>query len=195
MQSLFPQKNFVFPKLHQLLHLFEDIRHKGTADYMSCTVGENFHQGLIRSYQASNGKQVLGQIIRSECRILAIARIRWKLLIKTRIESKPDDANTNPNEDPDITYEGEDEEEEEGSQAVSYTLKSPSKPTDSLSINEAQGYFKQILPKPSFIGLPYFRHFQSALVNLLNGLQSNQLAAPVSTPLHANLPIPVSSLF
>jgi len=54
-------KNFDSPRVHQLSHLFNDIRQKGTADYLSCMVGENFHQGLIKAYQASNGRDAIKQ--------------------------------------------------------------------------------------------------------------------------------------
>jgi hypothetical protein len=58
-KPLFPEKNFAFPKMHQLTHLFEDIRRKGTVEYLGCMLGENFHQGLIRAYQASNKKDTM----------------------------------------------------------------------------------------------------------------------------------------
>lgn len=61
-KRLFPEKNFNFPKMHQLSHLVHDIRQKGTADYLSCMVGENFHQGLIKAYQASNKRDAIYQV-------------------------------------------------------------------------------------------------------------------------------------
>lgn len=61
-KKLFPEKNFNFPKIHQLSHLVHDIRQKGTADYLDCMVGENFHQGLIKAYQASNKHNAIHQV-------------------------------------------------------------------------------------------------------------------------------------
>jgi hypothetical protein len=61
-KRLFPEKNFNFPKMHQLSHLVRDIRQKGTADYLGCMVGENFHQGLIKAYQASNKRDAIYQV-------------------------------------------------------------------------------------------------------------------------------------
>lgn len=54
--------------MHQLVHLFDDIWNKGTIDYLSCVLGENFHQGLIEAYCASNGKEAVKQVL------------SWKLL-------------------------------------------------------------------------------------------------------------------
>jgi hypothetical protein len=48
--------------MHQLSHLVRDIRQKGTADYLGCMVGENFHQGLIKAYQSSNKRDAIYQV-------------------------------------------------------------------------------------------------------------------------------------
>jgi hypothetical protein len=60
---LFPDKDFNFPKMHQLVHLFDDIWNKGSVDYLSCVLGENFHQRLIEAYCASNGKEAVKQVL------------------------------------------------------------------------------------------------------------------------------------
>ena len=61
-KPLFEQKNWDFPKMHQLRHLFTDIQRKGTCENFSCTLGESFHQGLIAAYERTNKKNVAGQV-------------------------------------------------------------------------------------------------------------------------------------
>ena len=48
--------------MHQLSHLFDDIKHKGTVDFLSTLLGENFHKGLIKAYEASNGREAQAQV-------------------------------------------------------------------------------------------------------------------------------------
>jgi len=60
--TMFPDKNWDFPKMHQLVHLFDDIRMKGTYSFLGCTIGESFHQGLIDAYKATNKKDALSQV-------------------------------------------------------------------------------------------------------------------------------------
>jgi len=58
-----PEKNLAFPKMHQLVHLFDDeIMAKGTDEYLHCKIGENMHQGLIQCYAASNKKDFIKQV-------------------------------------------------------------------------------------------------------------------------------------
>jgi len=59
---IFKEKEWDFPKNHQLIHLFGDIRQKGSTSYLSCNVGEGFHQGLIQAYQSSNKKNSAYQV-------------------------------------------------------------------------------------------------------------------------------------
>ena len=60
-----PEKNLAFPKMHQLVHLFDDITAKGTDEYLNCKIGENMHQGLIQYYAALNKKDFIKQVCKS----------------------------------------------------------------------------------------------------------------------------------
>jgi hypothetical protein len=61
--NIFHEKNWDFPKMHQLVHLFPDIRLKGPTSSLGCNIGESFHQGLIDAYAASNKKNAISQVI------------------------------------------------------------------------------------------------------------------------------------
>jgi hypothetical protein len=60
--TIFFEKNWDFPKMHQLIHLFPDIRKKGPTAFLGCNIGESFHQGLIDAYAASNKKNAVSQV-------------------------------------------------------------------------------------------------------------------------------------
>lgn len=55
-------KNFNFPKIHYLQHLFDDIENKGSARLYTTKPGEGFHVGLIDAYHASNKKNVAAHV-------------------------------------------------------------------------------------------------------------------------------------
>lgn len=44
------------------MHLFDDILRKGPASYLNCNIGEGFHPGLIKAYEASNKKEADAQV-------------------------------------------------------------------------------------------------------------------------------------
>lgn len=75
----FLDKSWTFPKLHQLTHLEDDIKQKGSPYWFSTILGESFHQGLIQLYQASNKKNVTQQIVNNEASVMFLSRIRRRL--------------------------------------------------------------------------------------------------------------------
>ncbi|KAG8832541.1 hypothetical protein FRB91_000220 [Serendipita sp. 411] len=73
--------------MHQLLHLFPDIQRKGTADYLHCILGENYHQDLKDAYSASNKKDVAIQLIRQVKRLELFSRINRRIETYHRIST------------------------------------------------------------------------------------------------------------
>ncbi|KAG8819022.1 hypothetical protein FRC19_010189, partial [Serendipita sp. 401] len=122
-QKFFPGKSFSFPKMHQLSHLFVDILRKGTADYLGTITGENFHQGLILAYHASNKKDSLRQIARQEDRSLLCSRIQWQINMSMGIN------------DDDMRYDGENGEESLG-EFEATARSSTTTGNHSISVNE-----------------------------------------------------------
>ncbi|CCA77772.1 hypothetical protein PIIN_09971 [Serendipita indica DSM 11827] len=66
-----------YPKMHQISHLFEDLRRKGPGIYLHTILGENFHQGMKRAYAASNFKDVIPQLLRYAHRMQLFSRISF----------------------------------------------------------------------------------------------------------------------
>jgi hypothetical protein len=69
--------------MHQLTHLFSDIRRKGTCENFSCVIGEGFHQGLIKAYESSNKKNVAQQVRFTFTRYWPLIEIYRFLKVKT----------------------------------------------------------------------------------------------------------------
>ncbi|KIM20907.1 hypothetical protein M408DRAFT_29979 [Serendipita vermifera MAFF 305830] len=173
------EKNFNFPKIHQLSHLFHDIRQKGTGDYLSCMIGENFHQGLIKAYGASNKRDAVYQILRNESRVLALSKVRWRANIFTlrraalllseagageEEEAGPDNDNDPPEE------ETEDIEKNTGP-FDKINLGSPNRPKiresrNSKWIETHGGYFEGDL------GKPHSSNFHMELVAFLQSMKA-----------------------
>lgn len=61
-KPLFEKKNWSFPKMHQLQHLFTDTQRKGTCENFNCAFDGSFHQGLIAAYERTNKKNVAGKV-------------------------------------------------------------------------------------------------------------------------------------
>jgi hypothetical protein len=50
-------KNFDFPKMHQLVHLFDDVQNKGVTANFSTKPGEKIHGMLRYAYNHSSKKR------------------------------------------------------------------------------------------------------------------------------------------
>ncbi|KAG8788672.1 hypothetical protein FRC15_002829 [Serendipita sp. 397] len=161
---------FNFPKMHQLSHLFHDIRRKGTSDFLHCILGENFHQGLKLAYSTSNKRDATQQIVRNEERIELMSRIRF------RIESFKSAFGTDESSQPDL--------EEDETEADNGLEEDPSimdnrmpryamprlpligietkKGVDTLLIQQQRGYFS------SALGIRCFEQFHRMVLAFIN---------------------------
>lgn len=60
------EKNWNFPKIHALQHLFDDIEAKGATRNYNTKINEKLHRPLKRSYALrTNFKDVAGQVLPS----------------------------------------------------------------------------------------------------------------------------------
>jgi hypothetical protein len=177
---MFKEKEWDFPKNHQLTHLFGDIRKKGSTSYLSCNVGEGFHQGLIEAYRASNKKNAayqvglcnpfgfislrILQILRHESRKAAILRIHWRIDNERarRQQAEKEEDDTEP-----VINDGDEDDDEERSTVM--TLMSPgcTKPVPAELIKQNHRFYN------GFMGDAAFDQFD---VKLCHFLQAEQAA-------------------
>lgn len=119
-----------------------------------CTIGENYHQGLIQAYRTSNKKNATEQILRSENRLLAISRIRWRIEFSVKPGQTKEEV---------ITEDFDMEEDYYDTAATSTTspmcLRSPCGVTSSQEVERRRGFYAKHLGHGVFQGFERDLHY------------------------------------
>ncbi|KAI9434563.1 hypothetical protein F5148DRAFT_1154764 [Russula earlei] len=99
-------KNWNFPKMHALVHSFDDIECEGASRNYNTKPNEKLHGPLKRSYMHSNFKDVANQLLRNEhhCFVLSLMHGQLDEIDETRgdnlvdLDKAPEDLPSDPSQ-------------------------------------------------------------------------------------------------